>query len=435
MTVRTILFAIGVSALPFCVPLLGLTRQGGGVGVVAGVAGLLGALAMWWQVLLGARQVAARLSRDRGAVVALHRWLGGCGAFLVLVHPLLELVADRQDALYLVRIDFTWVESAYISLGRIALGLFLALWLTSTLLRAAVRHRVWRHTHYVSYPLVALVFLHADGVGSSLSGLPWLRAYWLALAWSFALVVAWRLAAPLWSRRYRLTGAERISPTVTRYTLEPVGRPLRPARPGQFCHLRAGTWARSRPFSVVRADPGTGVLEFAVKDAGPVTRRLRALPVGALLRLDGPYGAFTSQAQGGDAPAVLIAGGVGVTPSSSWYAGAAGPSGCTTPSAPPRRRCSPRSWPTASASDTRLCPGPLRCTTARATSSAGARASWRRYAPTCAAGACRVTGCSPRGSSGEGESCPDLSLMPGVVTTVRGYCHCVGDFAAWTARI
>ncbi|GAA5072642.1 putative ferric reductase [Thermocatellispora tengchongensis] len=314
MTVRTILFAIGVSALPFCVPLLGLTRQGGGVGVVAGVAGLLGALAMWWQVLLGARQVAARLSRDRGAVVALHRWLGGCGAFLVLVHPLLELVADRQDALYLVRIDFTWVESAYISLGRIALGLFLALWLTSTLLRAAVRHRVWRHTHYVSYPLVALVFLHADGVGSSLSGLPWLRAYWLALAWSFALVVAWRLAAPLWSRRYRLTGAERISPTVTRYTLEPVGRPLRPARPGQFCHLRAGTWARSRPFSVVRADPGTGVLEFAVKDAGPVTRRLRALPVGALLRLDGPYGAFTSQAQGGDAPAVLIAGGVGVTP-------------------------------------------------------------------------------------------------------------------------
>lgn len=299
-----------LTALPF-LALLGRTDD---VGDAANLVGLGGALALWWQVVLGARQISERLCRDRLRVVALHRWLGGCGAFLVLLHPLLETIANRQDPTYLVLLDFSWVESSYTSYGRVALLLFLALWLTSTLLRGAVRHRLWRHVHYVSYPLTGLVFLHAHGIGTFLAELPWLRAYWLALAGCLALLVAWRLAVPLWSHRYRLVARDRLSPTVTQYTLAPLGnrRARRPA-PGQFCYLRLGPLSRAHPFSVV-GHGEDGTLTFAVKRAGPFTARLDGLEPGAVLRLDGPYGRFTRQARLDDRPAVLIAGGIGITP-------------------------------------------------------------------------------------------------------------------------
>jgi predicted ferric reductase len=297
-----------LSALPF-VPLLWRLD---GVGEAANLVGLAGALTLWWQVVLGVRQVSERLCDDRLAVVALHRWLGGCGAFLVLLHPLLETIAARRDLFYLVLFDFTWVESTYTSLGRVALLLFLTQWLASTLLRAAIRHRTWRYIHYLSYPLTGLVFLHAYGIGTFLADLRWLRAYWLVLAFCLTLVTAWRLAVPLWSRRYRLVDSVRLSPTVTQYTVAPLNRAARPL-PGQFCYLRIGLLGRAHPFSVVRRGDDDA-LTFAVKHAGAFTARLRSLVPGAVLRLDGPYGTFTRQARLDDRPAVLVAGGIGITP-------------------------------------------------------------------------------------------------------------------------
>ncbi|GAA3712101.1 ferric reductase-like transmembrane domain-containing protein [Nonomuraea antimicrobica] len=304
--------AIALSALPFAYPLLNPDLVGGPLPGVAGVAGMLGALAMWWQILLGARQVSRRLSADRGRIMAAHAWLGTLGAFFVLLHPLLEMIADRHGLAYLVLVDFTWVESAYTSLGRLALMMFVLLWLSSTLLRAATRHRLWQRVHYLSYPLVALVFVHAHGIGTFLAELPWLRAYWLGLAAGFGGVAVWRVAGSLRAARYRLTASERLPGGVTVYRLR--GRGVRSPLPGQFCHLRVGLLSRSHPFSVVRADDATGELVFAVKDAGPFTARLRDLPEGATVLVDGPYGTFTREAQLRDRPAVLVASGIGVTP-------------------------------------------------------------------------------------------------------------------------
>ncbi|TDC74295.1 ferric reductase-like transmembrane domain-containing protein [Streptomyces hainanensis] len=299
-----------LTVLPF-LPVLARTDD---VGEAANLVGLGGALVLWWQVVLGVRQVSERLCGDRLRVVALHRWLGGCGAFLVLLHPLLETIANHQDPAYLVVLDFSWVESTYTSYGRLALLLFLALWLTSTLLRSAIRHRLWRSVHYVSYPLAGLVFLHAYGIGTFLTDLPWLRAYWLALAGCLALVTAWRLAVPLWAPRYRVVAKTRLTPTVTQYTVAPVGRRrVRRPAPGQFCYLRLRALSRAHPFSVVGQDED-GALTFAVKRAGPFTARLERLGRDAGLRLDGPYGTFTRQAGTDDRPTVLIAGGIGVTP-------------------------------------------------------------------------------------------------------------------------
>ncbi|WP_187415098.1 ferric reductase-like transmembrane domain-containing protein [Nonomuraea sp. PA05] len=300
--------AMAVSFLP----LLPLALGASDLGDVANLLGLAGAIVMWWQVLLGVRQISHRLGDDRLAAVSLHRWLGGCGAFLVLLHPLLETVVDRQDWAYVLVPDFTWAESAYASLGRLAFLMFLALWLTSTLARYLIGHRVWRYAHYLSYPLLALVFVHSWGLGGYLTETPWLLAYWLGLAVTFAGVVCWRLSVSRWAVPYRLAGVERLSPTVSAYTFRALGRALDP-QPGQFCYLRTSLRSRAHPFSVVRG--GGKELTFAVKDAGSFTERLRALEPGAVVHLDGPYGTFTRAAQAGPRrPAVLIAGGIGVTP-------------------------------------------------------------------------------------------------------------------------
>ncbi|MFC3996689.1 ferric reductase-like transmembrane domain-containing protein [Nocardiopsis sediminis] len=305
--------AIAVSLLPF-VPLLRMVDEvGGPVPGLANIAGLVGGVLIWWQLVLGMRPVSALLTPDRGAIVALHAWLGSAGAFFILLHPLMEMIADRHDLGYLVRFDFTWAESSFTSLGRAAFLMFLALWLASTLLRALVRYRTWNYVHYLSYPLGALVFVHAYGVGSFMHDNAWLRAYWLVLGASFAAAAAWRLAAPLGAPRYELTGATRAGPAAAVYTMAPKGRWMRPL-PGQFCNVRTRLMSRSHPLSVVRTDPGSGELTFAVRDAGPFTGELSGLAPGDTLYVDGPHGTFTHEALRGDLPTVLIAGGIGVTP-------------------------------------------------------------------------------------------------------------------------
>ncbi|MFC7583841.1 hypothetical protein ACFQYP_08800 [Nonomuraea antimicrobica] len=311
LRIRWLAVAIALSALPFAYPLLNPDLVGGPSPVWRAWPGC------WAHWPCGGRSCwAPARCRAASAPTGAASWPRTPGWALLArsscCSTLLEMIADRHGLAYLVLVDFTWVESAYTSLGRLALMMFVLLWLSSTLLRAATRHRLWQRVHYLSYPLVALVFVHAHGIGTFLAELPWLRAYWLGLAAGFGGVAVWRVAGSLRAARYRLTASERLPGGVTVYRLR--GRGVRSPLPGQFCHLRVGLLSRSHPFSVVRADDATGELVFAVKDAGPFTARLRDLPEGATVLVDGPYGTFTREAQLRDRPAVLVASGIGVTP-------------------------------------------------------------------------------------------------------------------------
>ncbi len=310
--VRTALLPVAVvaSLLPLA-PLAGRADlHGSTLPAVAGLVGLAGAILLWWQVVLGVRHVSALLTPDRGAAVALHAWLGSLGAFCVLVHPLLQMYAERRGPEYLVALDLAFAEGVDTTLGRLALLAFLLVWLSSTLARAPLGHRAWRRVHLLSYPLAVLVFLHATAIGTFLLAEPWLRAYWSGLAATFGAVCAYRLLAPLAAARYRVRAAEPGPGGVTRFTLDPPGRALAP-RPGQFVGLRTSPLRRAHPFSAVEVGR-RGEIVLVVGHVGPFTERLRTLTPGAVVRLDGPHGGFTAGAAAG--PAVLVAGGVGVTP-------------------------------------------------------------------------------------------------------------------------
>lgn len=102
------------------------------------------------------------------------------------------------------------------------------------------------------------------------------------------------------------------------YTLELAPeRNLPVYRPGQFLHLAldeydpSGFWPDSRPFSIANSPalhPGL-CLSYAIK--GQFTARMeRELAVGCTIWVKLPYGDFVVK---NDAPAVLIAGGTGIT--------------------------------------------------------------------------------------------------------------------------
>lgn len=139
--------------------------------------------------------------------------------------------------------------------------------------------------------------------------------------------------------RYRVVRVNRLDEFVTEVAMEPLGEPLR-YQPGQFVFvtfeskgireefrpmdietaretatvtLRPGAVSnQAHPFSITSA-PGSSHLRVAVKALGDFTHALRALEVGALVHVEGPYGTFSYRNV--DNPRqIWIAGGIGVTP-------------------------------------------------------------------------------------------------------------------------
>lgn len=301
---------LGASCLPFLTPLLQQGTPGGPAYGWASVLGLLGLLVLWWQMVLGIRQVTRLAGLDRAAAVRIHTLLGVTGALTVFLHPLVWRVAEDQDWSFLWRLEFDFVEGRFISFGRLAIVLFLVVWLSSTLTRHALHYRWWRYLHYVTYPMTFLVFIHSYGATGILHENPLLMGYWWVLAAGLAVSTAVRLASPILSSRTQVLRTENQRMNVL---LLLANQPmLGSVRPGQFVYLRTRRWGRGHPFSVVDRD-SAGNIQLAVNVQGPQTGRLAGLQAGEFVFVDGPYGSFT---QGSDrlGERVYIAGGIGITP-------------------------------------------------------------------------------------------------------------------------
>lgn len=87
------------------------------------------------------------------------------------------------------------------------------------------------------------------------------------------------------------------------------------ARGGQFMlwrFLDRGRWWQSHPFSL-SALPDGHSLRLTVKDVGRFSRGLADVRPGTRVLAEGPFGRFTADLAGAR-PALLIAGGIGITP-------------------------------------------------------------------------------------------------------------------------
>jgi predicted ferric reductase len=304
-------------------PLVAMVLAGGGVDPVALVAHVSGMLAGYGAlVMLVLMSRWPVLERGIGADV-LARWHARGGRTLltlVLVHAVFAVLAwsllAGLDPLTALSRVITWPGLVTATLGT---GLLVAVAVASARsARRRLRWETWHALHLSTYVAVALAFSH-QLAGPDLAGRPWLQAAWgLLYAWTFALVLRYRILAPLgaaFRHRLRVIAVIPEAPGVVSIVLS--GRHLDELAPraGQFFRWRFLTttsWATAHPFSL-SAPPVGNRLRLTVKSLGDGSERLQRVPVGTRVVAEGPYGAMTADRRT-RRDVLLVAGGVGITP-------------------------------------------------------------------------------------------------------------------------
>jgi predicted ferric reductase len=288
---------------------------------VAKFFGLHAALIMMFQLLLVARLpwLDRRIGMDR--LTVWHRWVGFTLLWTILTHATLVVLgyATLDDA----SMATTFLALAGVPaslLGMLAAAVIVVIAAVSMRsVRRRLRYEIWHGLHLLLYLALVLAFVHQLLETTTFTSSAFATVYWWAL-WLFAFgaLIIGRLVIPLWRNTYHRFRVEAVVPESHNVVSVYVGgRHLErlPARAGQFCIWRFpghNRWWPANPFSLSAAPNGRW-LRLTAKAVGDASAGLRYLPVGTRVYLEGPYGAFTS-AHRTRSGALLIAGGVGITP-------------------------------------------------------------------------------------------------------------------------
>ncbi|MFH8938464.1 ferredoxin reductase family protein [Streptomyces griseosporeus] len=261
-----------------------------------------------------------RIGSDR--VARWHAMAGRYTVCLLLAHIVLILAGyaaqDRRSLWHeTVTVVLDYPEMLKATAGTVIL---LAVGVTSA---RAVRRRTgyefWYHVHLLTYAAVFLAFGHQVALGNEFSGDAAATGAWYALYLGVAALVVWfRVLVPVRlnvRHRLRVESVQPEAPGVWSVVVR--GRRLAelPVEPGQFFRWRflgAGLARTSTPYSL-SAPPRGDRMRITVKALGGHSAAVALLRPGTRVWAEGPYGALTAGRR--TAPkALLVAGGVGVTP-------------------------------------------------------------------------------------------------------------------------
>jgi predicted ferric reductase len=244
------------------------------------------------------------------AIAAVAFLLGHWGILFVFFRDALGPIDPREAPLSL-------------TLGRVALGCFVLLVVTSEFRRRLrLEYGLWRYLH---------VGLAVIGFGAAIAHIVMIGRYtevatkgglWLAITLSFLGLVVWtRIGKPLRQLGAPWRIVENRPERGGAYTLvlEPEGHGGlgRRWRPGQFSWLtfRASPFAlREHPFSMANPPEEGPRLAFGIKPQGDFTEMAKEARPGEIAYIDGPYGVFTIDRFPEARGFVFVAGGIGITP-------------------------------------------------------------------------------------------------------------------------
>jgi predicted ferric reductase len=291
---------------------------------VARITGLVSAYTALIQVVLLARLpfLERLVGFDRLSVW--HRWNGHATFDLVIVHVVASVWGYALLDHYPLGREISTMLGGGIYPGMITAtvgtGLLVGVVGTSyVIVRRRLRYEWWYAVHLLAYAGIALAWFHQIPTGNELVLDTTAADYWRSLyVATLALLVVFRVLAPAAAAfRHRLRVAEVRVEGAGVVSLRIEGRRLERlrARPGQFFtwrFLTRGLWWTAHPFSLSAAPDGRS-LRITVKDLGDHSGSLAAVPVGARVLAEGPFGVFTADARRRE-QVLLIAGGIGITP-------------------------------------------------------------------------------------------------------------------------
>lgn len=312
-----VLAYMGLALLPMAVAMLGdrptpralLVEIGAMLGLLA-----LGVLSAQLVITGRHRWFAAGIGQDK--LLQFHRRTGVFGGLLVLAHPTLLMLGDSAFV--------AWLdprEGALRALTLIGLLLAVGMLVASSLWRLSLglSYEAWRSLH----ALLALAVV-AGGLGHALmgnhhtAGLPTQLGLVLVVGAALFLVLEGRLWRPWQLRRrpWRIVEVEERRAESTRLVLEAQGHSGLHFRAGQYAWLTIGDSPfalEQHPFSMASSPDQPDRIEFIAKQLGDFTRRLPRIDSGTCAFVEGPYGVFSIDIEA-ERRAVLIAGGIGITP-------------------------------------------------------------------------------------------------------------------------
>ncbi|MFE2536190.1 ferric reductase-like transmembrane domain-containing protein [Streptomyces sp. NPDC059371] len=185
--------------------------------------------------------------------------------------------------------------------------------------RRRISHEFWYAVHLLTYVAVFLAFFHQLALGSDFVGDTAARFAWYTLYLGTAALVVWfRLLTPVrlnLRHRLRVESVHRESPGVFSIVIGGERLDELDARAGQFFRWRFladGLRWTSTPYSL-SAPPRPDRMRITVKALGDHSAAVGMLRPGTRVWAEGPYGSLTAE-RSTSSKALLIAGGVGITP-------------------------------------------------------------------------------------------------------------------------
>ncbi|MEN9710930.1 MAG: hypothetical protein RL441_922 [Actinomycetota bacterium] len=310
--------ALGVFAQPFS----DWTNPGLMVTAVSRVLAMAGTYLALVTLLLAARipWLEREIGQDR--LIKWHRMLAPYSLYLITGHVLLVTVGysligslNTWQQFWALVLGTSWMMPAFA-------GLIFMLIVGFTSYKRARRrmtYETWWMIHVYSYLGIALSFMHQIESGSMFVNNENMKKWWLALFIAvFAAILGFRWVIPFArSSKYDLRVEKVVRETRNTISVVVRGRNLADlnARGGQFFGWRfldGKHWWESHPYSL-SASPRNDRLRVTIKDLGDASSSVAQLRPGTRVMIEGPYGTFTADKAEGEY-AVLIAGGVGITP-------------------------------------------------------------------------------------------------------------------------
>ncbi len=302
-----------------------LTVIGEGLGLLAGYAVVIA-------VLLMARLPPAERGIGADRLARWHATTGRWTISLICGHVVFIIWGYALQAHANVVRETSTLLTGYPDVLMATVAWFLLLGTALVSMRAVrrrLRYETWYHLHFYTYLAVALAVSHQFANGAAFTANLAARLCWGALYLFTALAIAgYRIVLParsfvrhrFWVAGVREEGNRTVSVYIRGRWLGELG-----TAPGQFFRWRflaRGLWWQSHPYSL-SALPSDDLMRITVRDVGDPSNALGSLRRGTRVVVEGPYGAFIPARPAH--PALLVAGGVGITPLRTMLAALTGP--------------------------------------------------------------------------------------------------------------
>jgi predicted ferric reductase len=286
------------------------------LGVGLGVVGFA-ILALQSLSIARFRHVAPFFGSD--AILLFHRQLGFIALFFVLAHPLLLLAVEPR---YIEYLDPHVNALRAIFLIMATIGVILLVALPPLRKKISLEYEWWRLSHAVFAAGVLVVGLvHGLQVGHYLSGFGKQIVWVLVLLAGLLPIVYVRLVRPWLAKKkaYRVEEVRAERGDTSTLVLRPDRHEGFSFAAGQFAWLTLGNSPfrlQQHPYSLAGSSVAPHQYRVTIKALGDFSSTIPRVSPGSRAFLDGPYGSFSLGAQPLEG-AVLIMGGIGITPAIS----------------------------------------------------------------------------------------------------------------------